>query len=232
MISAKAQDKAQRILILGAGVLNGFRENSFRAVLAHEYGHFVHRDTAGGEVAMRVNNDMIKFANAMIMSGQAVWWNLAFQFLRLYHFIFRRIGHGASRLQEVMADRMAALNYGAESFEEGLRHVIRRSVEFQHMAHREIDEAVKSGRALQNLYDLSLEKESSVEEEINTALNRQTSEDDTHPSPMVRFRLVRQVRLQGSPSATGMVWNLFANREGLTNEMSGWVNEQVGKSVA
>jgi Zn-dependent protease with chaperone function len=32
--------------------------DAFRAVLAHEYGHFTNRDTAGGEIALRVNRDM------------------------------------------------------------------------------------------------------------------------------------------------------------------------------
>src|SRR5262249_47326617 len=41
----KLQDRAKRILILGVGALNGMRQNAFRAVLAHEYGHFSHRDT-------------------------------------------------------------------------------------------------------------------------------------------------------------------------------------------
>ncbi len=55
-----------------------------------------------------INRDMMKFAIAMIESGQAVWWNVAFQFLRVYHFLFCRISHGATRLQEVLADRVAA----------------------------------------------------------------------------------------------------------------------------
>src|SRR6185312_17235529 len=82
----RSQDKAQRILILGSGVLNDFKQNGFRAVLAHEYGHFTNRDTAGGDVAMRVNNDMVKFAHAMIVQGQANVLNVAFHFLRIYHF--------------------------------------------------------------------------------------------------------------------------------------------------
>src|SRR5262249_31801411 len=69
----KATDRAKRILILGVGVLNEMKLNAFRAVLAHEYGHFSHRDTAGGDVALRVDRDMVKFAIAMAMSGQAVW---------------------------------------------------------------------------------------------------------------------------------------------------------------
>src|SRR5262249_15448771 len=116
----KLQDKAERNLILGVGVLNGMHTNAFRAVLAHEYGHFSHRDTAGGDVALRVDQDMVKFAYALAYSGQAVWWNLGFQFVRLYHFLFRRITHGATRLQEILADRVAVRNYSAASFEEGL----------------------------------------------------------------------------------------------------------------
>ncbi|HKC87914.1 MAG TPA: tetratricopeptide repeat protein, partial [Blastocatellia bacterium] len=81
----KLQDRAKRILILGVGALNEMRQNAFRAVLAHEYGHFSHRDTAGGDVALRVEQDMTKFAYAMALAGQAVWWNIAFQFLRVYH---------------------------------------------------------------------------------------------------------------------------------------------------
>ncbi|HYK89836.1 MAG TPA: M48 family metallopeptidase [Acidobacteriota bacterium] len=68
----RAQDRAQRVLLLGAGLINGFPQSAFRAVLAHEYGHFSHRDTAGGDIALRVNQDMIKFAVAMAENGQAV----------------------------------------------------------------------------------------------------------------------------------------------------------------
>jgi hypothetical protein len=227
----KAQDKGTRILILGIGALSGFRTQAFRAVLAHEYGHFTHRDTAGGDVAFRVNNDMMNFAYAMAMSGHAVWWNLGFQFVRIYHFLFRRISHGASRLQEVLADRTAALKYGADAFEEGLKHVIRRSVEFPHVANREIALAIDGRRALHNLYELPSDGETSVEEEIEKTLNRQTSEDDTHPSPSDRFRLVRQVHTETRSTDTTMVWDLFQNREAVTQEMSGLIDQSIDRSA-
>mgnify|MGYP003701053963 CR=1 FL=1 len=86
----RMQDHAERILLVGVGVLNGFNQNAFRAVLAHEYGHFIHRDTAGGDMAIRVNSDMMKFALGMIRSGQNTFWNLGFHFVRLYHRIFSR----------------------------------------------------------------------------------------------------------------------------------------------
>ncbi|HEY6370179.1 MAG TPA: M48 family metallopeptidase [Candidatus Sulfotelmatobacter sp.] len=109
----RRKGRGQRTLIMGLGLLPGFDQNPFRAVLAHEYGHLSLRDTAEGDVALRVNQDLMKFAYAMAHSGQAVWWNIAVQFLRLYHFRFRRISHGATRLQAVLADRASARLDGA-----------------------------------------------------------------------------------------------------------------------
>jgi len=223
----RSQDKAQRIMLLGIGVLNDFKQNGFRAVLAHEYGHFTHRDTAGGDVAIRVNNDMMKFAHAMIATGQANWWNIAFQFLRIYHFIFRRISHGATRLQEVLADRVAALQYGPLAFEEGLTHVIGKSVEFHHLAVKEIKDSVAVQRALQNLYELRLEQNSDLQQQIEESLNRETSEDDTHPCPNDRIRLTRRITCANESPATGMVWDWFTNREALTNEMTSLIQSEV-----
>lgn len=223
----RAQDRGHRVLVLGVANLNGFEMNAFRAVLAHEYGHFRHRDTAGGDVAIRVNNDMMKFAIGLAHSGQDVWYNLAFQFLRVYHFIFRRISHGATRLQEVMADRVAAINYSPQAFEAGLRHVIRREVEFEDAAYSEINDALKSRRALQNLYELPASNETLIEERVNEAIERQTSEDDTHPAPAERFRLAGRVTFTGQLPASRMVWDLFADRAALTEEMSAFINARV-----
>jgi tetratricopeptide (TPR) repeat protein len=223
----RSQDKAQRVMLLGVGVLNEFKQNGFRAVLAHEYGHFTHRDTAGGDIALRVNNDMMKFAHAMIATGQANWWNIAFQFLRVYHFIFRRISYGATRLQEVLADRVAALQYGPLAFEEGLTHVVGKSVEFHHLAVKEIEDSVAVQRALQNLYELRLEENSDLQQQIEKSLNRETSEDDTHPSPNDRFRLTRKITGANESPANGMVWDWFKNREALTNEMTSLIQSEV-----
>lgn len=231
----RMENRAKRILILGVGVLNGMRQNAFRAVLAHEYGHFWRRDTAGGDVALRVDRDMMKFAYAMATAGQAEWWNIAFQFLRVYHFIFRRITHGATRLQEVLADRVAVRIYGAAAFEEGLRHVIRRDVEFGHVASKEIEAAAEARRDLNNLYQLQTSREASdtqmIETEINNIITRPTTEDDTHPGPMERFRLASRIVCDREASPDGMVWDLFLNREELTAEMSKLIDARVKESV-
>jgi Zn-dependent protease with chaperone function len=223
----KSRDRARRILILGVGVLNDFDLNGFRAVLAHEYGHFSHRDTAGGDVALRVNADMMKFAYAMILGGQNVWWNLAFHFLRIYHFIYRRISHGATRLQEVLADRVAAAKYGAQAFEEGLTHIIKKSAEFSVLATREINESASARRSLQNVYELPVTADSDIQMRAEQTLNRETTEDDTHPSPSDRFRFTRKIVSQSEPPISGMVWDLFTDRVALTAEMTAMIQQSL-----
>jgi Zn-dependent protease with chaperone function len=231
---AKLTNKADRILILGTAVLNDFQQNSFRAVLAHEYGHFSNRDTAGGAMAMRVNNHIIHLAEAMALSGTATFYNVAFQFLRLYHFIFRRITHGATRLQEILADRVAAYQYGPETFREGLTHVIRREVEFSHLANEEIGEAIKANRMIQNLYELSAQDEDvkkGLEVKMNEFLTRPTTEDDTHPSPQDRFRFTSQIKAKEIAPLSGMVWDLFKDRGALTNEMNDLLEKAVRAKI-
>jgi tetratricopeptide (TPR) repeat protein len=223
----KLRNEAHRILILGTGVLSGFKQNDFRCVLAHEYGHFSNRDTAGGDIALRVRNDMLKFYFAMRAAGQATFLNAAFHFLRIYDFIFRRISHGATRLQEILADRAAAQIYGAPAFEAGLTHVIRRSIEFEAAANHEIKESIETRRPLQNLYELPAPQASEVATELEKALSRPTSEDDTHPSPRDRFRLVARLQKPTCPPRSGEVWELFNDPEAIRREMVAVIEKQV-----
>jgi Zn-dependent protease with chaperone function/tetratricopeptide (TPR) repeat protein len=227
---AKVSDGAERILIVGAATLNGFDQNAFRAVLAHEYGHFSNRDTAGGEIAFRVNTDIMRMAESMVAGGTATFYNIGFQFLRVFHFIFRRITHGASRLQEVLADRVAAYYFGPDAFKEGLRHVVRREVEFHRLADNEISGALAANRAIQNLYEITVSEESTqkeIDEEFTGIIERPTTDDDTHPSPQDRFRYVSSVRPSEGEHLHGEVWDLFADRTAITTEMSSLIEKLV-----
>jgi hypothetical protein len=215
----KMGNSARRILILGTANLHRFKQDDFRCVLAHEYGHFSHRDTAGGDIALRVQNDMVKFYLTMRDAGQATFMNVAFHFLRFYNFLFRRISHGATRLQEILADRVAAQSYGALALEGGLRHVIRRGIEFDASANHEIKDAIDSRRPLQNLYEVFPGEGHTVEEDFEKAITRKTTEDDTHPSPQDRFRLVSRFSDALCEPRTGDVWDLFRDQEGITKEM-------------
>ena len=223
----KLENRAVRVLVIGAALLDGFRQEDFRSVLAHEYGHFSNRDTAGGDIAMRVQTDMHAFYHAMVNAGQATWLNLGFHFLRIYHFIFRRISHGATRLQEVLADRVAAQHYGAFAFECGLRHAIRRNLDFAAKANREIETAIKDRRPIQNLYGATTATDTTVDHEFREAMTRTTTDDDTHPAPKDRFRLVAKIPWPNRPPSAGFVWDLFAERQALLSEMEALVEKNI-----
>ncbi len=230
----RMQDNAERILIVGTATLNDFNQNAFRAVIAHEYGHFSNRDTAGGDTALRVNNHIMRLAMAMGESGTATFYNVAFQFLRIYHFIFRRITHGATRLQEILADRVAVHLYGADAFREGLMHVIRREVEFNHVADGEINAAFGANRAMQNLYEMNVQDEQikgNLQKQSDEIINRPTTEDDTHPSPHDRFKLAARITSRECAPISGQVWELFTDRAALTKEMNDLLEKRIRSAM-
>jgi Zn-dependent protease with chaperone function len=217
----KLNDSGKRVLILGTGVLKDFRVEDFKAVLAHEYGHFSNRDTAGGGLALRVQKDMHEYYVMLVQTGQAGFWNLSFWFLRLYHFIFRRISLGATRLQEVLADRVAVQSFGGMAFRGGLTHVIKRSIEFHKSADQEINSAKRSRRPFNNLYQLPISNEKEINDELNAVLNSQTTADDSHPSPRDRFKLIEGLNENQMDSQLILVSDLFSDFNGLTQEMTG-----------
>jgi hypothetical protein len=62
---------------------------------------------------------------------------------------------------------------------------------------------------------------------VEEAIARPTTEDDTHPGPLDRFRLVSRVAWAGEPVAPALVWDLFADREALTREMTESIESQL-----
>jgi Zn-dependent protease with chaperone function/tetratricopeptide (TPR) repeat protein len=226
---------AERCLILGAGVLDGFQRRPFRAVLAHEYGHFSNRDTAGGGFALAVRRSTMHLAIGLAQSGTAAWYNPAWLFVNGFHRLFLRISQGASRLQEVLADRWSATIYGARAFEAGLRHVIECSVRFDAHVQAALQEVVKEKRPLANLYAYVPQQPPQPEwiaGEVKAALEREPSVYDSHPRPLDRFRWVQALGVEGEPAADDdePVWTLFSDRHAIEERMTGEVREAVEAS--
>lgn len=220
----KLRNRGKRILLLGSEAIEGMPVNAFKSVLAHEYGHFLNRDTAGGHTAMRVQNSMYNFADAIVARGKIRSWDVAVHFLRIFHWIFTRIGFGASRLQEVMADRVAVKAYGPLAFETGLTHVIRRSISNQCEVSKEMSSRL-CGKNQSPLIDevqgfSALEREE-IEAAVKESINTQSSQWDTHPSPKERFELNRRVKTDATPQANDeFVWELFNDSAKAKKELS------------
>jgi Zn-dependent protease with chaperone function/tetratricopeptide (TPR) repeat protein len=219
----KLRGAGQRCLILGLGALPEMTQGQFKAILAHEYGHFSNRDTAGGNLARQVQFSMNRMAYSLAANGQALWYNPAWLFVNGFNRIFLRITLGASRLQEILADRYAALAYGVENFVNGLTYIVRQSLLFEANVSHKADLATRLGKSLPNLYvpaalpDPVMER---LEAKIDEEMSRPTSAYDSHPSPQERIRLLRQLDVVSEVAESQEpVWDLLADAEKLQDEM-------------
>ena len=218
--------KSERCLILGVGVLEGMKLSWFKAVLAHEYGHFSNKDTAGGGFAIAVRRSLMTMAESLAQGGAAAWYNPAWLFINGFYRVFLRISQGASRLQEVLADRWAAFAYGAEAFEQGLTHVIRQSVKFDYHAQNTLNEVVEQQKPLSNFYTYQpqqIPEPAEVEEAVREAVHAQPSVYDSHPAPADRYQWVHALGATGTglkPGDTAEVWTVFSNPDQLQREMT------------
>ena len=223
--------RAERCLILGVGVLEGLKIGSFKAVLAHEYGHFTNKDTAGGGFALAVRRSLMTMARGLAESGAAAFYNPAWLFLNGFFRVFLRISQGASRLQEILADRWAAFTYGSKAFEEGLRHVIEQSVRFDARAGATLQEM--AAQPVANLYQHQPRTpvaQAEIDKAIRNALNRPASPYDSHPSPAERSRWVRALNARGTVQSVDDgqdVWSLFESRAAVEERMTGRLQAMV-----
>ena len=200
----------------------------FRAVLAHEYGHFSNRDTAGGGLALAVRRSLLTMAAALAEGGVAHWYNPAWLFLNAFYRVFLRISQGASRLQEVLADRWAALAYGSQAFQDGLRHVIERAIRFNAHANATLQEVVGGAKPLVNLYTFQPAThgdETEIARAVERAFQAEPSPYDSHPSPQQRCAWVQSLGVATEPGEEGdpEVWALFSDR----SEIEQWMTRRI-----
>jgi Zn-dependent protease with chaperone function len=218
--------KGERCLVLGIGLLEGFSLRGFQSVLAHEYGHFRNEDTAGGHIAIAVRRSLAHIVTEMAKGAAAAWYNPAWWFIVSFVRIFNRVTQGASRLQEVLADRAAVMTYGSSAFIEGFHHIIRREVAFDLHSRATSREAYERQVLVQNFYAYAPQNvadPAEVQAREWYLYNAVASEEDSHPPPKDRVELATRMNLEGERTLQGeaaMAWSLFANREILEQRMT------------
>ena len=121
----------KRIMLLGLPLLQLLTISQFRAILAHEFGHYYAGDTRMGpwvfrarmnmaQVLTRLGRDsvvlsflsrwaVVAILRLIILGGLSLWWKL-----------FNRITQHVSRKQEYRCDELACYLAGSESLEKGL----------------------------------------------------------------------------------------------------------------
>jgi len=225
-VLAQIRGRSERCLVLGAGVLEGMRVRELKAILAHEYGHFHNEDTAGGGFALAVRRSLMTMILHLVRGGAASWLNPAWWFVRGFHDVFTRVSQGASRLQEVLADRWAAFAYGSDAFARGLAHVVDRSVRFQAHLSATLGEVVPRKEPLTNVYafvpkePVAAEK---IDEAVSQGMNRAAGPSDSHPPPVDRIAWITKIAASGPEETPGDLepaWSLLAAREAIEERMT------------
>ncbi|MBN1877171.1 MAG: M48 family metalloprotease [Anaerolineae bacterium] len=216
--------KGRRVLILGLASLPGMTQAQFKAILAHEYGHFCNHDMGISSHALRLRETVNRTVQELLDTGIKCRNDPICIFSHGYAYIYLRITLGASRLQEVLADRYAALTYGVETFIGALKHIILRELVFQTQVLPMLRNADLSSTPYQNLYTLSLFSEMPSKQLSRTfeqMMASPTSPYDSHPSFQSRVTLIRKLpEMHKTDTPSGTVWALFPDATALQEKMT------------
>lgn len=107
---------SRRVMGLGLPLMRTLTCSQFRAVLAHEFGHYHGGDTRLGPWIYKTRNAIVRTLSSL----RRTW--VQFPFL-WYGKMFLRVTHAVSRRQEFVADELAARTVGAKPLADGLRAV-------------------------------------------------------------------------------------------------------------
>jgi hypothetical protein len=108
---------SRRVMGLGLPLMRILTRSQFRAVLAHEFGHYHGGDTKIGPWIYKTRAAIVRTLHSL---GNGSWLQAPF---RWYGKMFLRITHAVSRRQEFVADELAARTVGARPFADGLRTI-------------------------------------------------------------------------------------------------------------
>lgn len=107
---------SRRVMGLGLPLMRALTCSQFRAVLAHEFGHYHGGDTKVGPWIYKTRGAIGRTIGSLgdsLLQKPFLW----------YGNLFLRITHAISRRQEFVADDMAARTIGAKPLADGLRRI-------------------------------------------------------------------------------------------------------------
>lgn len=131
---------SRRVMGIGLPLLQILTVSQFRAVLAHEFGHYYGGDTSLGpwiyKTRAAIGRTIVRVANhSSVLSKPFVWYGL----------LFLRLTLRVSRQQEFSADALAARLVGSRQLSEGLKLIHGAAFAFDAYLMSEVVPALKAG---------------------------------------------------------------------------------------
>lgn len=144
----------RRVLTLGLSTLRFLTVDELKAILAHEYAHFSHKDTFYSRFIYQVDLSIHQALNGLAESGGYFnYVNPFYWFLFLYYRAYSVLSAGFSRSREFLADRMASSLYGSDVFASALTKVCTDGTLFEMTMYDGIADLLREGKAFVNMYD-------------------------------------------------------------------------------
>jgi heat shock protein HtpX len=194
---------SRRVMAIGLPLMEALSENELRAVIAHEFGHYVSGDTKLGPWVFRT-----RAAIGRTLEGLAEHASWLYKPFEWYGLGFLRITQAVSRQQEFVADAIAARVAGAPAAASALRRIERAALAFGPYMNTELGPVIGSGhlppvaagfRQFLNAPSVVPELEKHLDEELKDG---KSDPYDSHPS--LRDRLAALEKLPGAKNSSSM----------------------------
>jgi len=228
----------KRVLEVGLPSLHDLTVDEFKAILAHEYGHFSNRDTQWSSFTYTIGNSLVRTLQATpgpsrdeneeagmvrgIMSLNPAYW-----LLLLYVNLYFKITNGFSRIREVMADIRAMELYGGKAFSNGLLKVSTNDTIFSEVIQSEwVPQLLKEEKTISNfskfmgLVYKSMDKK--IVDQFRTNLLEQSPSHgvyDSHPALKTRIDYAKKFT-EGEEKDKRTVSELFDSWDNINEKVA------------
>lgn len=190
---------SRRVMGIGLAMLQAFTVPQFRAVLAHEFGHFYGGDT---KLSPWIYKTRMAIIRTVLSLRQRSLLQAPFH---AYARLFLRITHAISRRQEFVADELAARIVGAKPLADGLRTTRGTVPAFQAFWQTEVAPVLGSGYRPPLVEGFALfTGASSITEAMQRTIEKELASAETNPydtHPSLRERIAAVQALPPGPDA-------------------------------
>ena len=209
---------SRRVMGLGLSLMRILNIRQFRAVLAHEFGHYHGGDTKLGPWVHKTRSAI---GRTIISLGGGV---LQKPFL-WYGNMFLRVTHAVSRRQEFTADRLAATVVGREALTTGLQKVHGAALAFKSYWDVELVPVLSAGfrppvaegfARFMQCSRIALAVDTAVDKEMQ---EEQANPYDTHPPLRQRIAAVQDLPEQACPAEAPAAISLLEDVPGLERSL-------------
>jgi heat shock protein HtpX len=215
---------SRRVMGLGLPLLGALNISQFRAILAHEFGHYYGGDTKLGPFLHKTQMAMIRTFQNMGSVGKAmrvalmqVLYYVVFGILKWYWLLFLRAINFVSRRQEFRADELACIVAGPQPLISGLRIVHGAALAWPSYWNTEVGPMLSSGflpsiaagfSQFLTSPGIAPQVEKGIEAEMREG---KTEPYDSHPPLRDRIAAAETLPHQSPPENPQSAWSLLEN---------------------